>query len=83
MIGQVRPNPAKNFTTLDFNTDLAGNINILMTNVNGKVVFNQTLEAVSGLNTVDLDLSAFTTGVYFVTVSNDDYKKVTRIVKTE
>lgn len=69
------PNPANsNFTLAVEGVD---NYNVKMTDMSGKVVYNQQL---SGLeNTVDV--SKLATGAYFITVSGDNVAETIKILK--
>ena len=82
-IGNVRPNPTKNATTIQFNNNVAGKVSISLTDVNGKVVFSQPFDSVSGINQKELDLSGFANGVYFLSINNNDGKAATRIIKAK
>jgi hypothetical protein len=71
----VYPNPAKTNTTIAFNA--TGKCVIKITDVLGKTIQTKTITAVNGRNTMQLDVSKYAAGVYFVTLSNQKNEKQT------
>jgi hypothetical protein len=65
----VYPNPAKTNTTIVFNA--IGSCIIKLTDVSGRILQTKTIIAVKGRNTLQLDVSKYAAGVYFVTMSNE------------
>ena len=54
-------------------------VNVL--DISGKVIKTVTLGQVNGDATISVDLSEFTTGVYFIEMTNNDGKQVKKFVK--
>lgn len=68
----VFPNP----TTQDIVVQFAGNFNYEITNVNGDILMKGT-----AFNQEKIDLSAFSTGVYFINIKVENQTSTVRIVK--
>lgn len=64
------PNPTSGLTNLNLNLNQKENLSITIMNSIGQVIYatKQTLD--SGLNTLSINTENWTSGVYFVTVSN-------------
>ncbi|MGB1216231.1 MAG: T9SS type A sorting domain-containing protein, partial [Saprospiraceae bacterium] len=80
--GIVSPNPTKGIASIELNTASAGSFRMEMMSVDGRIVSSQTLELTEGLNTHDVDLSSFANGVYMLSISSDEDRIITRIVKS-
>lgn len=63
------PNPANNSATVSFNLDNAAVVTLNVTDITGKVVANQTINAVAGANQTTVDATQLTSGVYFVNLN--------------
>ncbi|MCF8429919.1 MAG: M4 family metallopeptidase [Bacteroidia bacterium] len=77
---KLLPNPAKNYLAISIeesNIDLA-NYNVIITAVDGKIIYNNTYE---NLNFINIDVSAFTSGIYFVNISSNKWSKNIKFVK--
>jgi hypothetical protein len=73
----IYPNPAKTTTTIAFNT--TGSYIIKLTDVSGRILQTKTITAVKGRNTLQLDISKYAAGVYFIMMSNE--KNETKTLK--
>jgi Leucine-rich repeat (LRR) protein len=65
----VYPNPATTMVAIAFNA--TGNSTIQLTDVSGKILHTKTVTAIKGKNLMQLDVSKYGAGVYFVTISNE------------
>ncbi len=63
---KVYPNPTNGV----FNVDYVNVKTITVTNTLGMVIYNEKIEGISS-GTKSIDLSTFTNGIYFITVSNE------------
>jgi len=64
---KLYPNPALNFTTIDFNSNGREEVNIKVYDINGQVVLTQRVSgAREGLNKVKMNISSLKAGNYFV-----------------
>jgi Leucine-rich repeat (LRR) protein len=64
----IYPNPAKTITTVSFNA--IGNCTLKLSNIAGNILQEKTINA-SGKSTVNLNLSKYPGGVYFVSLINE------------
>lgn len=72
------PNPTREFVTLEFNEGLS-NGNIVITSISGKILHQDILGNEKKLN---LDLSNYPNGVYFITINVGDETRTTKIIKS-
>ncbi|MBI2723293.1 MAG: T9SS type A sorting domain-containing protein [Bacteroidetes bacterium] len=75
----LSPNPTSGVFNVGFNFNTKENVTINVTNALGQIIKTTTRDMVSNEN-VQLDLSAYANGVYFVTVSNGTDKMVQRLI---
>lgn len=66
---RVYPNPAVDLAYISVDMDRAETAAITMVNVLGQTVYNKTASLESGTNMVELPVSSFTAGVYFVNIT--------------
>jgi len=71
----VYPNPTDGIFTLDFEADDV--YNLTLSDMTGKILFR---EAVSG-QSVQMDISNYSAGVYLLTINNGKGQTTIRIVK--
>jgi hypothetical protein len=65
----IYPNPAKTTVTVAFNA--LGNCTIKLTDVSGTALQTRTVMAVKGANVIQIDVSRYAAGVYFVSLINE------------
>ena len=70
------PNPASTNGTLEINLTDKADMNLVVTNAVGQVVYTSNVAGNSGLNKVNLNLSNFNNGLYFLTVNANNSKSV-------
>ena len=81
-IKTVAPMPISNEANIQFESLVAGSTQINVTDLTGRNVSKQVVEAQIGVNTLTIDASKWTAGVYFMTVQNDNsVSKPMRIIK--
>ena len=74
----IAPNPSNGLVTITKNNQTTiSKINVF--DINGKVV--KIIDSELNLESIQIDLSKFSSGVYFVEISNDNDKIVRKIVK--
>jgi hypothetical protein len=77
------PNPVKDKVTADVFVENGGMLSLYFTNSNGLLVKSATVHAVKGINHVPLEnLGQFTTGIYFLKISNDVNTAAIQILKS-
>ena len=65
----LAPNPAGREMTLNFTIEKSDNILLQMRNLAGQeIVLNQNLQAITGENSLQLDVSSFASGIYSLSI---------------
>jgi type IX secretion system substrate protein len=78
-----KPQPAKNNLSILFTVTKAGRYSIQLTSVSGDVVSVHKTTATAGANMMDINISNYANGNYFVTLSGDSKSKTITIVKAQ
>ncbi|MFN0176520.1 MAG: T9SS type A sorting domain-containing protein [Saprospiraceae bacterium] len=78
---KIAPNPAKDATTLNFESTTAGEAQLSITDVRGSQLLRQNLAITSGLNRINISLASFPAGTYLLTLIRADEVKTVRAVK--
>ncbi len=73
----VSPNPAANNVTIALNSKQTGVFNVNIVDLTGKSVYTNSLEANATMN---VDVTAFAKGVYFVKINNDKTQFVQKLI---
>jgi hypothetical protein len=74
-LGQNYPNPGTDRTRIEFELVNGGNAEFTVTNIHGQVIEARSLENLnSGLNSVELDLSTYSSGIYFYSLKSGNQK---------
>ena len=76
----VYPNPANNTCYAVINSDIAGNADMKVVDITGKLLINRTLSIIAGNQTVPVDVSRLTPGVYFMTINNGGKAETQKLV---
>ncbi len=80
-ISSIRPTPTKSEAVIEFTTLLEGEVNFMVTDIAGRILAQETINATEGLNQYTYDFSDFASAVYIVSMNNDNARDVMRIVK--
>jgi hypothetical protein len=75
------PNPTSGLTELIFNSYIKEQVILNVIGFDGRVIINTPLDVKPGGNRVDLDLSDYPKGVYFVTIQSRDKVYKTKLIK--
>jgi hypothetical protein len=70
----VNPNPSSGIFNIDFNSPIHCTLNVL--DASGRVVYSSEIS-----DDTTIDLSFAMTGIYYLEVSNNEFKKIIRVVK--
>ena len=73
------PNPSNGKITLLLDNKISENIKIQILNINGQVLETSNIEANLGVNEIDLNLSNYSNGLYFVKVSSGSSSKTIKL----
>ena len=77
----VSPNPVLNIATVRFNHPKEEKATLLITDANGKVVYQQATQLQKGYNQKDINLSAISKGNYNLSVVSNSANKTIQLVK--
>jgi hypothetical protein len=78
----IAPNPVKNLSVLNMVAASAGNINIIVSDVVGKVLMKQNANITEGSNSLDMNFSSLAAGTYQLTIINEEgHSQTLRFVK--
>ena len=70
------PNPAKNIVNIAFGDSVANNVSISVSDISGKIVLAKTISNSAN----SFDVSALTSGMYFVTLTSDGKKQTKKLI---
>lgn len=78
----IAPNPTKDVVNVSYTVNSNQEATIEVFNISGANLLTSTTTAVTGLNSMDIDLSQFEAGTYFVKVSTTDASsKMMKVIK--
>jgi hypothetical protein len=80
-ISALFPVPTDKSATLEFEATQDQNIALMLTDMTGRVVLQQSIAAQKGLNNHTIDASNLTSGVYILSLNNGQTKAISRFVK--
>lgn len=66
------PNPANDMINLSFEAELTGPVSITVLDMQGKIIRNETVVPVQGVNVFNLDTSSLIDGFYLIQMSSND-----------
>lgn len=75
------PNPVTDKTNVAIALKQSSKIKLNLTDVNGRLLQNRTLDLQSGVNRIELDLTGEAAGIYHLSLTNDAGKKIIKISK--
>lgn len=76
------PNPFRTEMTLSFESEIRGNMPFVISNLNGKVLFRNSIEVTAGINAISLpNANQLDPGTYIVTIGQGDTKTSMRVIK--
>ena len=68
---KLYPSPTNNMVQLEFDVLKNQNITLNIVDVQGKEIYNELLKSNTGLNTIQINLSDYTNGIYFIQLNTD------------
>jgi hypothetical protein len=78
-LGQNIPNPATNSTRIDFTVPEAGKVIFNVHNSDGQLLHSRTVEAVSGKNSLELNVNTLAAGVYLYSIEYKGKRLIRRM----
>ncbi len=80
-IVRVYPNPAKNEVNINFTISEERTVDISVYNIEGRVLESLKIESEKGINEVEINVSDYPIGVYFVRVFDGSTTQTQKIIK--
>lgn len=77
---KVFPNPNNGEFTIDFNNYKSGNLNIMINDVNGKIIFSDNLKNFKGVYHKKINISKYSKGIYILNIINNSKKYSQKII---
>ena len=77
---EIYPNPASQTFNAVINSDEAGDANVNLSDITGKVMMSKTITIQKGAQTITTDASQLAPGIYFVTVNNHGKVQTQKLV---
>jgi hypothetical protein len=77
----IYPNPARSITKLVFDAEKAGRGNVLIRDMNGKLVQQVTSQFIAGVNQQELNVSNLAAGEYNVTITGTGFDHTLKLTK--
>ena len=77
----VYPNPAKTTVTLEYITEKAGNVQLMILDSKGAVVYRSQFNAQSGRNLRSLPVTGLAKGIYALQITDGDGTEIKRFIK--
>lgn len=78
---QVYPNPATNVTTVHYTLKEKSTITFTITNTLGQIVYKQNKTSILGENQESIDLSSFSSGVYYISLQTTNEQNTIKVIK--
>ena len=78
----IYPNPSEANFTVSVTTSEAQNAQVLLVDVNGRVVFSAQKHLAQGASTFTVDGNTLASGIYFLSIATPNatvYKKITKL----
>jgi hypothetical protein len=80
-LNNVYPVPATNFVNVAFVSPSNATATLTITDLTGRVMTTNRVDAQQGSNTVNINLNGYTAGMYMVTISTENATATTRFIK--
>lgn len=78
---KVYPNPVDNVLTVIYQSPDVGSFDLILFNAVGQNVLYQEIEAIEwGFRRIELDMSGYNSGVYFLMLKNGEQTEITKII---
>ncbi|MDR1183115.1 MAG: T9SS type A sorting domain-containing protein, partial [Bacteroidales bacterium] len=74
------PNPANSSTRINYSIPEAGEVIFHVHSVSGQLLYSQTIETVSGKQSIELNTSTFAAGIYFYSIEYKGQRLVKRMM---
>jgi len=79
----VYPNPVQGNATLYIESEQAGQMQVRLSDLSGRLLISQGLEVMEGVSTFNINTTGFPAGLYFMHIQNDTVEQTIRILISE
>ena len=76
----VYPNPSYGKITLNFNSGRSDKYTLQIISITGKIVHNEMVDAIEGINEKEIDLTNLAKGIYILILQSENVKEQKRII---
>jgi hypothetical protein len=66
----IYPVPSSDVVSVNYNAKFGSDVRIVVYDISGRVVSAEKFSAVSGMNKMQVDISRFNPGIYFIKIEN-------------
>ncbi len=77
----VAPVPASSTVSINYQVESNSAVSLTVYDITGKLIYSSELKAQEGLNQINLDISQYSVGTYFVQMLQDGVQQTARIIK--
>ena len=77
----VFPNPTSDKLTLRYELSEGQEVNVQLKDLSGKVIYRETTTATQGVNQMELNMSKFNSGMYFLQLETDNKLHIEKVMK--
>ncbi len=77
----IYPNPVSGNSQLTFNSSISGGYTISLFDISGRLIFDEQLNSVEGVNNINLDTEDLGQGVYFIKLQTGLESRVLKLIK--
>ena len=74
------PNPANSFANIEISLENSADVVVTLVNTLGQEVYSSLSNFRSGINTITLEVKNFEAGMYFYTVSTENFSTTKRLI---
>ena len=74
------PNPASDGVTVEFNSETSADYRLSITDISGRTVYAENVNAAAGLNRYQVNVNGFSTGMYFIVLESGSMMEKQRLV---
>ena len=78
---KIYPNPAGDIVFLNFGEEEFGKISVTITNIQGHVISTYTYNNLTSHQIIELDVSGFHIGQYFISIDDGTHHKTLQMIK--
>lgn len=82
VFGNIAPNPTTGQTTINYSVDNSSTVSVQVLDIAGKIlaVSNEGIQT-SGSHNLSVDVSNFTNGIYYITITTDNSQVTKKLIK--